>query len=115
MTAEPSPAAPPEELNGFLVVHAALRKGGRDLLAATDRFGQHGSDPTVLVKLWGFYSRGLRQHHQGEDRVIYPLVTRRQPDFAGQTSPQLSHSRIGRKYIQGLSGRGMTQGPSHRP
>lgn len=82
MTPEPTPVIPPEELNGFLVVHAALRKGGRDLLAATTRFGEHGGDPSVIVRLWGFYSRGLRQHHQGEDRIIYPLVTSRRPDFA---------------------------------
>jgi hemerythrin-like domain-containing protein len=82
MTAEPTPVIPPEELNGFLVVHAALRKGGRDLRAATSRFGEREGDPAVLVRLWGFYSRGLRQHHQGEDREIYPLVTSRLPDFA---------------------------------
>jgi iron-sulfur cluster repair protein YtfE (RIC family) len=80
MSADPTPI--PEELNGFLLVHAALRKGGRDLLAATHRFGAGPDDPAVLVRLWGFYGRGLRQHHQGEDGIIYPLVTSRQPDFA---------------------------------
>jgi iron-sulfur cluster repair protein YtfE (RIC family) len=82
MSADPAPVIPPEELNGFLLVHAALRKGGRDLLAATDRFGDRPDDPAVLTRLWGFYSRGLRQHHQGEDGIIYPLVTTRRPDFA---------------------------------
>ena len=76
------PISPPEELNGFLLVHAALRKGGNDLLAATARFGETPNDPAVLARLWGFYSRGLRVHHHGEDRVVFPLVRSRQPDFA---------------------------------
>jgi iron-sulfur cluster repair protein YtfE (RIC family) len=76
------PAAPPEELNGFLLVHATLRKGGHDLLDATARYGDGGRDAAPLGRLWGFYARGLRQHHQGEDAVIFPLVAQRQPDFA---------------------------------
>ena len=44
----------------------------------------------MLVRLWGFYARGLRQHHQGEDRAISPLVTSRQPDFADVESDMRS-------------------------
>jgi hemerythrin-like domain-containing protein len=82
MTAEPSAAIPPEQLNGFLLVHATLRKGGADLATATARFGETTLDPSVLIRLWAFYARGLRQHHHGEDRVVFPLVVSRRPDFA---------------------------------
>ena len=44
MTADPQPA-PPEAGNGFLLVHATLRKGGRDLLDATARFAESAKDP----------------------------------------------------------------------
>jgi iron-sulfur cluster repair protein YtfE (RIC family) len=76
----PAPSA--EQVNGFLLVHAALRKGGADLREAAGRFDAMRGDPAPLVRLWGFYERGLRHHHQGEDDVVFPLVVSRQPDFA---------------------------------
>jgi hemerythrin-like domain-containing protein len=72
----------PPELNGVLLVHATLRRGATDLLAATDRFGDTTNDPAGLVRLWSFYAGGLRRHHLGEDEIVYPLVASRQPDFA---------------------------------
>lgn len=81
-TNEPTAGSePPANLNGVLLVHATLRKGGTDLQAATARFGDATQDPAVVVRLWDFYSRGLRLHHKGEDDVIFPLTTSRQPDF----------------------------------
>src|SRR5262245_9116095 len=72
----------PPELNGVLLVHAALRRGATDLLAATERFGDTTNDPAGLVRLWTFFEGGLRRHHLGEDEIVYPLVASRQPDFA---------------------------------
>jgi hemerythrin-like domain-containing protein len=74
-------ARPPENLNGVLIVHATLRKGGADLQAAAGRVGEPDVDTATLVKLWEFYARGLRHHHGGEDDVIFPLTASRQPDF----------------------------------
>jgi hemerythrin-like domain-containing protein len=82
MTDPDNPAArTPENLNGVLIVHATLRQGGADLRAATGRIGEPGVDTATVVKLWEFYARGLRQHHEGEDDVIFPLTASRQPDF----------------------------------
>jgi hemerythrin-like domain-containing protein len=81
MTINDTTAVPPE-LNGVLLVHATLRRGATDLLAATDRFGDTTNDPAGLVRLWSFYAGGLRRHHLGEDEIVYPLVASRQPDFA---------------------------------
>jgi hypothetical protein len=96
MTTDDATIVPPE-LNGVLLVHATLRQGADDLYAATERFGETTNDPAGLVRLWGFYAGGLRRHHQGEDDVIYPLVLRREPDFADvesdmpvRTSPSIS-------------------------
>jgi hemerythrin-like domain-containing protein len=83
MTAPESSGAarPPENLNGVLIVHATLRKGGANLQAAAGRVGEPGVDTATVVKLWEFYARGLRHHHEGEDDVIFPLTAERQPDF----------------------------------
>jgi hemerythrin-like domain-containing protein len=78
----PAPAPPPEELNGVLLVHASLRKGGASLQAASARLAETPGDTEALTRLWGFYARGLRHHHGGEDEVIFPLVRSRRPDFA---------------------------------
>jgi hemerythrin-like domain-containing protein len=75
-------AGPPGDLNGVLLVHATLRKGASDLQTAAARFGAANQDPQVVLRLWGFYERGLRQHHKGEDDVIFPLAASREPDFA---------------------------------
>jgi hemerythrin-like domain-containing protein len=84
-----------EQVNGFLLVHAALRKGGSDLRDAAGRFRPGTDNPAPLVRLWGFYERGLRHHHQGEDDVVFPLVVRRRPDFAGvEAELQAEHATI---------------------
>jgi hypothetical protein len=98
MTTPESPGAaarPPENLNGVLIVHATLRKGGADLQAATRRVGEPGVDTATVVKLWEFYARGLRHHHEGEDEVIFPLTASRQPDFHDlETDMRREHDEI---------------------
>jgi hemerythrin-like domain-containing protein len=84
-----------EQVNGFLLVHAALRKGGADLRDAAGRFRAGIDQPAPLVRLWGFYERGLRHHHQGEDDVVFPLVVSRRPDFANiEAELQAEHATI---------------------
>lgn len=68
-------------LDGFVLVHRTLSETGRQLAAALHRPPTLGT-AAALRRLWGFYAAGLREHHEGESQVIFPLVTARDSGFA---------------------------------
>jgi hypothetical protein len=68
-------------LDGFVLVHRTLGATGWQLAAALRRAPTSRTAAT-LGRLWGFYAAGLRDHHEGESEVIFPLVAARDRGFA---------------------------------
>jgi len=74
----PALAGPPAELPfpapvlGFLLVHAGLR---RECHAMVDAAGR-GEDVSRRLAL---FDRVIRAHHHGEDRVLLPMLSSREP------------------------------------
>ena len=78
----------PAPVVGFLLVHAALRREVRDLVACTER-GE------IVERRVELFDRVLRAHHHGEDRVLLPLLRSREPlvrDVADEIEDQ--HARL---------------------
>jgi hypothetical protein len=76
--ATPAVAAPPAELPfpapvlGFLLVHAGLRRECQAMVDAARR----GEDVGRRLAL---FDRVIRAHHHGEDRVLLPILSSREP------------------------------------
>jgi iron-sulfur cluster repair protein YtfE (RIC family) len=71
------------DLGMFLLVHRALRRDAHAVVTAAR--GLHAQSPADAAALLGAYTvfeDALQQHHDAEDRVIWPALTARQPSCA---------------------------------
>jgi hemerythrin-like domain-containing protein len=71
----------PEFLEGFAMVHDAMRRDARRLPDAVDR----AATPTAARSLARWFARfcaELVHHHEREDEIVWPELLQRSPDFA---------------------------------
>src|SRR4051794_24843695 len=80
--------------DSFVLVHRTLQMTGRQLGQAM-RGPSAPQHAEALERLWRFYAAGLRDHHQGESQVIFPLVATRDRGFAQlEATMQQEHDDI---------------------
>jgi hypothetical protein len=72
----------PAHIRGFALMHVAMRRDARRLLAAAPAV-RPGNAPTV-GSWWRQLNDIIDWHHQSEDDVLWPELRRRVPDFTAK-------------------------------